>query len=192
MTPFEVEIKFPAPPQPQLLAALEELQAAKHPLVRQEDLYLAHPTRDFRQTNEALRIRRQDDQNHITYKGPKLPGPTKSRPEIELQLESGPQAFDLLVQLFQNLGFQPVALVRKERQPYALQVQGRSVILSLDIVEQVGPYLEIETIAQSQDDLANAQSTILHVAQLLGLEPSQAEPRSYLRMLLESQARQNP
>ena len=75
------------------------------PAIDQEDIYLSHPSRDFRVTNEALRIRRIGDENRITYKGPRLSGPTKTREEIEISLDHGQVAFEQLLRLLENLGF---------------------------------------------------------------------------------------
>ena len=56
----------------------------------EEDVYYNGNDRDFRQTDEALRIRTQrtlapsiSTTTLITYKGPKEVGPTQSRTELE-------------------------------------------------------------------------------------------------------------
>ena len=69
-----------------------------------EDIYLNHPARDFAETNEAFRIRRISDENRITYKGPRRSGPTKTREEIEIPFASGPDRFQQLLRLLENLG----------------------------------------------------------------------------------------
>ncbi|HEU5115398.1 MAG TPA: class IV adenylate cyclase, partial [Isosphaeraceae bacterium] len=81
---FEVEIKFRAADHRALAARLIALGAEASEAQEHEDLYLAHPSRDFARTDEALRLRRVGDQNRVTYKGPKLGGPTKTREEIEV------------------------------------------------------------------------------------------------------------
>src|SRR5439155_141896 len=53
------------------------------------DHYYNAPDRDFGRTDEALRLRRIADENCLTYKGPRHPGPTKTRTEIELPLKTG-------------------------------------------------------------------------------------------------------
>ena len=45
------------------------------------DTYYNHPSRDFAETREALRIRRVDGVPMVTYKGTKLPGEVKARRE---------------------------------------------------------------------------------------------------------------
>src|SRR5262245_40987976 len=109
----EVEMKFRAPDPRQLMAALAGLGCGPWDEVDQVDNYLAHPARDFAQTDEALRIRSEGQQNYLTYKGPKLDATTKTRREIEMPLSPGADAAAQAAELFGALGFRPVASVRK-------------------------------------------------------------------------------
>ncbi len=86
---FEIEQKFPLAEREPFLSRLTQLSARPHGECRQEDRYFNHPGRDFAATDEALRIRSVGNDNFVTYKGPKLSGPTKSRREIELPLAAG-------------------------------------------------------------------------------------------------------
>ena len=143
--------------------------------------------RDFARTNEAFRIRRIGDENRLTYKGPRLSGPTKTREEIEIPVAPGTDQFRHLLRLLENLGFRPVATVRKRRESYHLTFQEHELEIVLDTAEGLGSFAEIETIASGQADLPAAQQAVMALAELLGL--TQVEPRSYLGMILESQAR---
>src|SRR5262245_65528347 len=53
------------------------------------DHYFNAPDRDFVQTGEAFRLRRTGASNVLTYKGPRLTGGVKVRPEIEVPLADG-------------------------------------------------------------------------------------------------------
>ena len=88
--PYEVELKFPVADPQSLANKLTAMGATILPAQEEVDLYFAHPSRDFVQTDEALRLRRKGDANCITYKGPKIDATTKTRREIELPLTSGP------------------------------------------------------------------------------------------------------
>jgi adenylate cyclase class 2 len=180
---FEVEIKFRVADHEALANRLAALGAVEGTRIDQEDMYLGHPGRDFAQTNEALRLRREGDENRITYKGPKLAGPTKTREEIELEFAGGPDGLVSMGRLFEILGFRPVAVVRKVRRPFQMEHRGRSVTISLDVTEGLGPFVEVECLAAGQADLGETQAAVLDLAQVLGLK--QVEPRSYLRMTLE-------
>ena len=181
---YEVEVKYRSVDHDQLRRRLIEAGAREAAPVDQEDLYLSHPSRDFAQTNEALRLRRIGGDNRITYKGPRFPGPTKTREEIELPFEEGEDAFRRLSRLFENLGFRPVASVRKRRTTFHLPRPPHEIEVSLDRAEGLGDFAEIEAIAPAQADLPAAQSAVLELAARLGLD--QVEPRSYLRMILEA------
>jgi adenylate cyclase class 2 len=145
------------------------------------DLYFTHPARDFARTDEALRLRRRGEVNLITYKGPKIDSATKTRSEIELPLEPGQASLGSWRALLEALGFQGVAEVRKSRRKMHVPWQGRSVEASLDTVEHLGTFVELELIAEA-DGLEPAKACILSLAQTLGLTAS--ERRSYLELLL--------
>lgn len=180
---YEVEVKFRAADHDDLRRRLVALGAEPGPVVEQLDGYLAHPSRDFAASNEAFRIRRAGTSNRITYKGPKAQGPTKTREEIEVPFADGPEALADLSRLFDRLGFRPVATVRKSRTPFHLLFMGRPMEVALDLAEGLGSFAEVETLAEP-DDLPAAQAAVLALAEALGL--TEVEPRSYLRMLLES------
>ncbi|MFO0958004.1 MAG: class IV adenylate cyclase [Isosphaeraceae bacterium] len=189
---YEVEIKYRTSGLDDLASRLLQLGAVECPAVEQEDAYMAHPGRDFARTHEALRLRREGDENLITYKGPKLTGPTKTREEIELPLGDGPETMAGMHRLFQILGFRPVAVVRKTRRPFRLEAAGRPMIVALDWADGLGTFLEVETIAEGPDDLPGAQAAVLQVARSLDLDEGRIEPRSYLRMTLDRAQRDGP
>ena len=178
---FEVEQKFPLDDATALLARLGELGVASAGQCGQVDRYFNHPGRDFAATDEALRIRSVEDENFVTYKGPKRDATTKTRQEIELPLASGAAAAQAFAGLLEVLGFRPVASVCKRRETFHLVWQGRDFELALDDVDGVGRFVELETIAEPAD-LAAAQERLHSLAARLGL--SQSERRSYLELLL--------
>ena len=180
---FEIEVKYRSVDHDLLGRLLAELDATPISDEEQEDTYFNHPSRDFALTNEAFRIRRIGSENHITYKGPRQPGPTKTREEIEIGFSEGIEAFKQLSKLFANLGFRPVATVRKRRRSYELLYQGIDVTIGLDRAEGLGEFAEVEVVAPTDAEIPAAQQAILSLAKKLGL--TQVEPRSYLRMILE-------
>jgi adenylate cyclase class 2 len=180
---YEVEVKYRAVDHERLYRLLRERGASEDAPAEQEDVYLSHPSRDFARTNEAFRLRRDDGGNRITYKGPKLPGPTKTREEIEIATAAGEESFHNLTRLFENLGFRPVAAIRKRRTLFHLGGPPHPIEIALDRVHGLGDFAEIETITSSEAELPAAQAAVLALAAQLGLD--QLEPRSYLRMALE-------
>jgi adenylate cyclase, class 2 len=179
---YEVELKFPMPDRERILAALDEAGARPQAEESQCDRYFAHPSRDFGETNEAFRIRQSGDQTRLTYKGPLMDKATKTRREIELSLADGAKTAEDMAAMLNALGFSEVRAVRKTRTPFHLNWEGREMEVSLDQVEGLGSFLEIETLAEDVDRI-QAQDAILSLAKQWNLENS--ERRSYLTMLLE-------
>jgi adenylate cyclase class 2 len=182
---FEVEVKYRAVDHGNVVRQLLAMGAVAGGTAHQEDTYLSHPARDFAETNEAFRIRRLGDENRITYKGPRRSGPTKTREEIEIPFQAGKEAFERLCRLFENLGFRPVATIRKRRETFRMTFQGIELEIALDVAEGLGEFVEIEAFADGEADLDRAQAAVLALAADLDL--TEVEPRSYLRMALEAQ-----
>ena len=179
---YEVEQKFPVADLAEVQARLSAIGAEVSGPRLEVDRYYAHPARDFAATDEALRIRRVGPRNWITYKGPKVDRTTKTRREIELELppeEAGASAWAGLLEV---LGFRPVADVRKLRRKALVPWQGRRVEASLDDVEQVGTFVELELTA-GPGDVGPAKASLASLARRLGLSGSQR--RSYLELLLK-------
>jgi adenylate cyclase class 2 len=180
---YEVEVKYRVAGHSELAARLAAHGVEPGREVVHEDAFLVHPARDFARTNETLRLRRVGDEIRITYKGPRLRGPIKTREEIELPLGEGTEGFKRGLWLFRNLGFRPVVVIRKTRRLYSLTHQGRPIDVALDVAEGLGPFAEVETITETEADLPGAQSAVLDLAAHLGL--TEIETRSYRRMALE-------
>jgi adenylate cyclase, class 2 len=145
------------------------------------DTYLRHPSRDFRLTDEALRIREINGQPFITYKGPRLAGPIKIRPETELPLASN--TVEQWLTIWSSLGFSVALQVCKTRESFAVPFRGREITVTLDQVDSLGDFAEIERVLASESEVAQAQSDIQAIATEFGL--NDLEKRSYLGMLLE-------
>ncbi len=148
---------------------------------QEEDHYHNAPDRDFKTTGEAFRLRRVGKANYLTYKGPRLAGAVKVRPELEIALREGDDAAAEMLRLLGHLGYRPVAVVRKRRRVFHLTSAGLHLEVCLDDVEGVGRFAELEVLAQ-EDGLEAARAVVLETAAELGLH--RAEQRAYLTMLL--------
>jgi adenylate cyclase class 2 len=144
----------------------------------QEDLYFNAPHRDFAVTDEALRVRRVSDEkgdhNFVTYKGAKLDSVSKTRKEIEVGIKDPVKMEDI----FENIGFRPAAPVKKHRIIYCLD----DVIITLDRVQNVGNFLEIEIDIEEGEDYQDALDKIYKIYGRLGIEDG-FERRSYLEIM---------
>ncbi len=179
---YEVEQKYPVADHQQVQGRLSALGAVRGPCQTQIDTYYAHPQRDFAETDEALRIRRIDQANCMTYKGPKLDSTTKTRQEIELTIAGGPAGAAAGEAMWQALGFRRVAEVTKQRQLYHLDRGGMPIELACDQVQGVGNFVELEIVVDDPAELDRARQALADLARALHLDA--VERRSYLELLL--------
>ncbi|QDT90605.1 class IV adenylate cyclase [Gimesia algae] len=179
---LEVEQKFRIHDKEKLIDQLAHLGATPGEPIEQHDYYFAHPVRNFAETDEALRIRRNGADNRITYKGPKRATISKVRKEIELGFESGESAFEQLAETLELLGFEQVRTVKKRRTPYAYSHNQQTFEITIDEVQELGTFAEIELLAQ-EDQLAAAEAAIIELAK--SLELSNQIRLSYLGMLMD-------
>ena len=178
--PLEAECKFIDPDPERTRSRIIELGGVFVKTERHVDTYLRHPCRDFRATDEALRIRQIDDDAYITYKGKRREGPIKIRPETEL-----PLALNTVpgwLQIWESLGFEKVQQVKKTRQVFQLSRADGPITVTLDQVAGLGDFVEIERVLNNEDQLEAAQREILSLAEELQL--GTIEKRSYLSMNL--------
>lgn len=171
---IEVEVKAKIDSFEEMEKRLENLGAIKSKKEFQEDIYFASPIVDFAQTDEALRIRTTNNNIFITYKGPKLNKDAKTRKEVEMSIESAGKAKDI----FEEIGFKEVRTVRKNRQYYTYE----NFEISLDDVEGLNPYMEIEISLEDGKDYDDAQKSIFELFEKLGITEG-FERTSYLELL---------
>ena len=182
---YEVEQKHPVSDVDAIVSRLRDHDASFDAPIEQKDQYFVHPCRNFAATDEALRIRTVGNSSFVTYKGPKLDATTKTRREIELPLDPEDHDGSRFAELLAALGFQPVAVVQKQRRPFRIVADSHEVEGALDAVVGLGSFVELELQADDAT-LDAAERTIIQLASELNLGPS--ERRSYLEMLLEKKS----
>ena len=151
--------------------------------ISQADTYVSHPNRDFRVTDEVLRLRRDGKANFITYKGPKIDRVTKTRLELELPLPNGEEIAQRFVELLGLLGFEVVVDVRKRRRKTQVAWDGDMVEVALDEVEGLGKFVELEAIAE-EAGLDEAKRRVASLAARLGL--TRNERLSYSELVIQA------
>lgn len=175
---IEVEVKAKINSFSEMEEKLEKLGAVKSKNEFQEDIYFNSPVVDFAKTDEALRIRttKQNDTTNIfiTYKGPKIDKNSKTRKEIEMKIEDSKKCAGI----FEEIGFRKVRAVRKNRQYYTYE----NFEISLDDVEGLNPYMEIEVALEDGQDYSQAQKSIFELFEKLGITDG-FERTSYLELL---------
>jgi len=139
----------------------------------QEDVYYNHPSRDFTETDEALRVRKQNGTTIVTYKGKRFDRVTKTRSEINLVVDGDASG------LFEVLGFRPAGRVKKRRKEYIIG----EVKVCLDDVEGLGHYVELEALGT---DYKLGKAKIFEIMKKINF--IDIERKSYLELLTDSSA----
>lgn len=178
----------------ELKAALAEAQAAALPErlaalgflpgspLRETDVYWNGEVRNFRETDEALRLRRVENlQTHaaqalITYKGPKRDSRSNTRLEYETSVGSLETARDLL----RALGFRDLFVVDKTRREFSRE----NISACLDRVDGLGDYLELEILLEDEARRETAVDTLLALLDQLGICRDALRRQSYLELLI--------
>ena len=180
---YEVEVKVRADHE-RVRDRLQDAEAAEIGSVEQEDTYYNAPHRDFAATDEALRIRRETAAEHttanLTYKGPLVDRDSKTRKEIETTVGST-TAMD---RILDALGFAPVATVHKHRERFGIE----DFTITLDSVEELGEFLEIEAEAP-EEEIDTTRQEAFEVLRKLDLDPEDQIRTSYLELVLETRDR---
>jgi adenylate cyclase class 2 len=168
---IEVEVKARAPQD--LAERIAAMGATLLAVENHHDLYFNSPQHDFKESDEALRIRIKEEGARLTYKGPKLDQTTKSRLERTVKIDDPLQ----MEQILSSLGFVLSAQVRKRRAKYSYE----GVVLALDDVEGLGHFVEVE--AEGEGDYEQQRQKVLSILSRLGLHESIRS--SYLQLLEE-------
>ena len=169
---MEIEVKVPLPDLAKVERRVSELGGRDFGRSIQVDEYYSHPSRDFAITDEALRLRTENDLTVITYKGPKLDWETKTREEFEVSIANRATMASIL----DRLGFKPVIKISKKRQVYGL----KGVTVCFDSVVGLGDFIELEV---DSEDVEQGKSAIFSLMNEIGVSGN--ERRSYLELLLE-------
>lgn len=174
MGSLEIEIKAFCQDIDTIRNKVKEMGASFVGILVEKDAYYNHPSRNFAESDEALRIRRSGDASVVTYKGPKLSEKAKTRYEREVSVDDPEGLEDILV----KLGFIQAGRVSKEREEYMLN----DILVCLDSVETLGTFVELEILS---DDREGAEKKLFSLADTLGL--SDFTRKSYLEMVIEKQ-----
>ena len=183
---LEVELKAALLPEqadvlPNVLAALHFAEQAA---VQETDIYFNAPDRDFRKTDEALRLRTHKlllegkTQTLVTYKGAKLDAKSSTRRELETAVED----FETMRQLFCALGYKPVFTVTKKRRSFTCGAK----TVCLDSVDGLGNFMELEAVLPDGSDREAAVEELRTLLDTLGVSREALTRKSYLELLMAS------
>lgn len=141
----------------------------------QEDIYFNFVYRNFKISDETVRIRKTNGKIELTYKGPKLSSDLKSREEITVIVKD----INNVIEFLQKIGFYPVITIRKTRLNYL----DDSFIISLDTIDNLGEFIEIEAKIELEDyKIKNYVNNFIVKYNIKG----KLTTKSYLEMFLEN------
>ncbi|WP_292461005.1 class IV adenylate cyclase [Methanothermococcus sp.] len=180
MIEVELKAKLEKEEIPNFIRKLENLGFEK--LVKREevDIYFNGIDRDFRKTDEALRIRKSldIDKEHVkyymTYKGPKMDNISKTREELEVRVSNGESTKKIL----EKLGFKPVKPLTKIREIYKKD----DIEISIDNVKNVGTYVEFEKMVKLESEKENAIQELINLMKSLNISKDKLVKTSYLEL----------
>jgi len=196
---IEVEIKIQIFDLVSLVKAFERENGRYKLSLIHEDTYYNMPKglRDFKKTDEALRIRNSIEYNklnegdskdfkaYITYKGKKIDKISKSRQEIECRIENPEQ----IKEIFSILGFRDVFTVKKERELYEFVFNGHKIEALIDYLPILDRYfLEVELITDFVENLEKRREILFNFLKLFGYDKKDSIRKSYLELILEKKS----
>jgi adenylate cyclase class 2 len=150
--------------------------------------------RDFKQTDEALRLRKSVEFNknasskgqkinyYITYKGKKLDKITKTREEVEIKIGE----IEAMKELLKLLGFREIFTVVKNRELYEFVFNDRKIEALIDYIPSLEQhYMEIEVISESQDTVEKNREILFKFLEKLEITREESIRKSYLELIAE-------
>lgn len=181
-TPIEIEVKIPVSNFDRLYLQLPQMGFEYRKSYEQEDSYSNSVNYDLKKRDKALRIRRTVDLEtgkmwaQLNCKGPKLDKVSMSRKELEIPIDN-PGAME---EILGELDFFPVhCRVKKKRYDFSCG----KITASLDRVEGLGDFLELEILELGEEKRAAGLREIERVIRELGYSMEDTVRISYLSML---------
>ncbi|WP_270645037.1 class IV adenylate cyclase [Merdimonas faecis] len=179
---IEVEVKLPIADLDTIKRKLLKMGFKETAVIEERDTYFDNRQGDIRANGEALRVRETKDyltgesRVQINFKGKKLDTRTMTREELETGVEDG----EICRNILQAIGYAPAdPEVIKDR----TMMQKESITACLDNVHGLGGFLELEILANSEEEKDVALKRIENILNSLGYQISDTVRMSYLYML---------
>lgn len=182
----EIKLKLISPRLSDLRAKLLNEGKKIYDVEHQVDIYYNSIYRNFKETDEAVRIRVVEKNNNnkyveLTYKGPKLSHNIKSREELTVKLDY--IQLDDIRKILEKLGLKEVMRVEKTRESFLID----NYYISLDYVDKLGEFIEIESASPDIDEKA-LQNFVNNFVKRYEINAEQTL-KSYLELLIERYAK---
>lgn len=104
------------------------------------DIYFDNPNLKLRQQDKVLRLRKENDQAYLAFKGPR-----ESRNNLIIREEIEPKlsSFDNGLKVLKNLSFEEVAKIEKIRNYFSIK-KYPSLSITIDDYPFIGKFIEVE------------------------------------------------
>jgi adenylate cyclase class 2 len=193
---IEVEIKVRISNPELIRKKFEEHDGVYKISLLHEDTYFNMPegSRDFKKTDEALRIRKSIEFNKqiknkdqeinyfITYKGKKMDSSTKTREEIDIKIND----IENMKTLLTELGFQEIYTVKKERELYEFEFKNyhiEALIDYLPVLEQ--HFIEVECLTASKSKIGESRQVLFDFLKIFDINKEESIRKSYLELIAD-------
>ncbi len=130
-------------------------------------VYLDHPDDTLKKSGDLLRLRKEGDQNILTFKKFVSNTPAKIREEYEVTVSD----FESIRYVFEQLGFREWLIMRKHRTSYEVEGVHFEFDRYLDDYEYIPEFLEIE---------AGDIESIYRFVEELGFDKDACRPWTFL------------
>jgi len=192
---IEVEIKVKISDPNLMRKKFEENNGIYKLSLNHEDTYFNMPKglRDFRQTDEALRLRKsiefnrdikaktQKINNYITYKGKKIDKITKTREEIEVKITE----IEDMKNILKFLGFREVFTVVKKRELYDFIFNDTRIEALIDYIPVLEQhFVEVELITESYETVDENKEILFKFLSIFGIKKQESIRKSYLELII--------
>lgn len=193
---IEVEIKVQISEPALIRKKFAENQGSYKFSLIHEDTYFNLPKglRDFKQTDEALRLRKssrftrnnrdkiQEKEYFCTYKGQKLDVLTKTRSEIEVKLDD----IKKMKEILDLLGFREVITIKKERELFEFNFRDKTIEVLIDYIPILKQYfIEVEYLVKTSDEISASQEVLFDFLHQFGIRKEESIRKSYLELIVE-------
>lgn len=170
-----------------VLRSLKKLGAKMKGKLSQKDYYFTPPFLDVGEKGSIVRVREDIHEEGkrriiLSYKTPNRPvGGVEAREEIEVEVLGDVQT---LLELLKRIKVKPIVSVTKERAEYTLAYKGASFTVTLDEVETLGSFVEIELLSGRKDDVQRVIALGEELAAKLNIDPSRKIGLGYHELML--------
>lgn len=179
---IEVEVKLKIKDPVSVEEELKNQGFCLDMILQETDTYYDGGLYGIKKSGQALRVRRTVDcisgaeKSELNFKGAKIDEVSMARQELETVVESGETAMHIL----EAIGFHPVEprVVKKRR-----LLSCGNVHACMDEVEGLGSFLELEIMAESEDERPEALRRIEKLLGSVGYSMKDTTRVSYLGQL---------